>query len=159
MTGPGWSAYRSDSCEVPVPPGWTAFDGAQFEFEAVVIAPTSDRGFDPSVVVGTIDLDAPADPDAWLDTSDSLLGEELTEFQVIRRGQELVDGHDAIRRLGRYHDPHVGPIMLEQWVVATGNRALVLTASAAEAEYEATAPVFAEMAAGLRLAYEDRTAV
>jgi hypothetical protein len=159
MTTPVWTDYRTSSCVVPVPSGWTAIDGSRFELEAVVIAPSSGQGFDPNLVVATIDLPAPADPDGWLDTADLVLDEELPGFRVVRRGSDRVDGHDAVRRLARYEDPRVGPVAMEQWVVATGRGALVLTASTAGAEYDPTAAVFAEMISGVRLIDGDRAPV
>jgi hypothetical protein len=151
MTTPVWSACRSDSCVIPVPPGWTALDGSRLELEAVVIAPATGSGLDPNLVVATNALAAPDDPDGWLDAADLVLDEELPGFQVVRRGPDRVDGHDAARRLARYEDPRVGPVVMEQWVVATGHRALVITASTAAADHDSTAAVFAEMVAGVRI--------
>lgn len=88
--------------------------------------------------------------DAWQDSADDLLPQQLPNYSLIDRERIDIEGREFIRRLGHYHGDGTGSVTMEQWATICQDRGYTITGSVATLFYDSLANTFAEMALRFR---------
>lgn len=135
---------------LPLPADWEQAQDPRPGVSLVAVEPPHGGPFRANVVVTLEPLATGEDLDAWQTGADALLAGALRGYLLIDLERVEVDGRPALRRLAHHEREESGAVTMEQWAVVANGLGLTLTASAGTLEYDALAPTFAAIAAGLR---------
>lgn len=145
--------YDAGTVTLPVPEDW--LHGEQDMGAAVAVAEGYRPGsFAANLVVSVHELLAGESERDWVGRVVAELAAGIPRLRVLDTEDLELGGRPAARVLSHYPLPEFGGVTVEQWLVTDAERPVVLSCSVATLEYDDRADVFAEIAAGLRIAAE-----
>jgi len=115
-------------------------------------APHRDGHFTANVVVTVDEIFAGETLVGWAQRTVAALTQQVLRLRVLDLEDTEIDRRPARRVLSHYPLPGHGGVSLEQWLLSDGPRGVILSCSTAALEYDDRADLFAEVAAGLRVA-------